>query len=329
MKRLLFFIFIAIFFISCSKKEYFEPQDSKTLKYGSFTDSYLKFSTLDGATFEDGSVVTKLGFYKKLIHKKNRLFINETKEFLIFSDKKNIILLNKKTNNQLSFALTNRALSANIKDNLLAVVQAENILLLFDIKTKKLLFKSKQKQILSTTTHIAKPLFLDDLLIYPTLSGKIIIVDINKKQEVRTILVSNEQYFNNIMFLKSHKDKLYVASRHKLLMIGQKRVEEFEDEINAISFDGKNFFVALVDGRIVKLDEYLNKIDEKKFKFAGLIAMTLKNNSLYVLERAGYLIKLDLELKESKIFALNDNVENFVFASNSKIYYERRVVNLP
>jgi len=327
--RYFYLLIIAIIIQGCATKEYFEPKDYTILKYKGYTNSYLIDSRLEGATFEDGSIVTNNKFYKDIIKSKKTTFINETKKYLILTDKNSTILVDKQTKAKEYFGVGNKALSANIKDNLLAILQSENILFLFDIQTKKILFKSKQKNIYATTSHIAKPVFLDDLILYPTLDGKVVVYDTEKKQEIKSFIVSNEQYFNNISFLEVHDNNIFAASRHKIIRIGNKRVDEFEEEMNfVIYFDGF-LYVGLVNGKVLKLNKMLNKLTSSKFKFAGLIRASIKDNHLFILERNGYLIKSDLDLEKNKIFALNDNVENFVFINNQAIYYKKRYIKLP
>jgi len=329
MKHIVFVLILIFFFFGCATKEYFEPKDFTTLKYLGYTNSYLVDSRLEGATFDDGSIVTKEKIYKNIIKEKKATFINETKKYLILTDKEAVILLNKQTKKQEKLIINNKALSANVKDNLLAILQSENILFLFDIKTKKIIFKSKQKTVYATTSHIAKPIFLDELILYPTLDGKIVVYDQEKKQEIKSFIVSNEQYFNNISFLEAHDNKIFAASRHKIIVVGGKRIDDIEEEINFVIYFQGFLYVGLVNGKVIKLNSILNQIEQSKFKFAGLIRATITNNSLFILERNGYLIKSNLNLDKSEVFSLNDNIENFVFINKTAIYYKKRYIKLP
>ena len=53
--------------------------------------------------------------------------------------------------------------------------------MLFDTKLKKKYLKENLRPSLLNDIRIANPIFLDSIILYPTLSGKIIVVDIAKK----------------------------------------------------------------------------------------------------------------------------------------------------
>lgn len=330
MRYLLLTLSLAALFSGCSGKKYFDPQEeTHRLNYTGYTAGYLKTTKLDGATYEDGSVVTADAFYDHVIEGENTDFINESDDTLLAANKSELILIDKKSREKTVIPTTQRVVSANVRDNLVAAVTADNSIVLYDKTTKAVLFKSKQKLSNTVAGDFAKPLFFDDILVYPTLDGKIMIVDIEKKRELREFIVSSEKFFNNVIYLERIGQKIIAATKYSLLMITPKNTYDFKASINAVTATDTSIYVVTVDGRIVELDDTLEVRNERKFPFAGLVSVTLSGENLYAVERSGYLIKTDKNLDGFTLYELGDNVENFLFISNEKLYYKSRFITLP
>jgi len=331
MKYLFLILSAAAIFSGCGTKKYFQPEgETDRLKYSGYTQAYLKDSKIDGATLEDGSVLTSDDtLYDKIVQGENTHFISETEDKLIASDKNTLYLFNKADRTQTTITISQRIVSASNRGNLVAAVTADNSIMMYDADTGSLLFKSKQKLSNTVASDFAKPLFFDDILVYPTLDGKIMIVDIEKKKEIREFIVSSEKYFNNIIYLERVGDRIVAATKHNLLTITPRNTFEYKNDINAVKADGESIYVATVDGRLIELDEMLAVKNERKFPFAGLISFNLTDEAIYIVERSGYLIKTDRHLSVFQYYELGDNVENFLFIGKNRLYYKTRFVTLP
>ena len=68
------------------------------------------------------------------------------------------------------------ALSASIKDNLLAIIGNDNSATIIDINTKAQKFSQKGSSVLAVNELIAAPLFLESLVVFPTLDGRLLVV---------------------------------------------------------------------------------------------------------------------------------------------------------
>jgi len=201
--------------------------------------------------------------------------------------------------------------------------------MMYDKTSRAVLFKSKQKLSHSVSSDFAKPLFFDDILVYPTLDGKIMIVDSEKKRELREFIISSEKFFNNVIYLERVGQKIIAATKHNLLLITPQNTYEYKASINAVKATENGIYIVTVDGRVVELDDMLESKNERKFPFAGLISVNLKGDTLYMVERSGYLIKTDKNLDAFTVYELGDNVENFLFVGNDKLYYKSRYITLP
>ncbi len=329
MRYLLLTLTLAALFSGCGTKKYFDPEETQGLSYSGYTADYIKNTKLDGATYEDGSVVTRDAFYDHVIETENTIFINEADDTLLAANKNELILIDKKSLKKTHIPTTQRIVSANVRGNIVAAVTADNSIMMYDRTTGAVLFKSKQKLSHSVSSDFAQPLFFDDILVYPTLDGKIMIVDAVKKREVREFIISSEKYFNNVIYLDRIGQKIIAATKHNLLMITSKNSYEYEASINAVLATKAGLYVTTVDGRLVELDDRLEVRNEHKFPFSGLISVNLKDDALYVVERSGYLIKVDRGFNTFTVYELGDNVENFLFIGNEKLYYKSRYITLP
>lgn len=330
MKFFLAFLVLLFLFAGCASKKKFEPEiDYKNINYTDYTQFYLIDSRIDGATYEDGSIVAKSGFYEKIAQNKETLFINETDEKLLLSNKSELIIVDKKDNSSTIIQTAQRVVSANMQNGIISAVLADNTIAIYDEKSKDILFKSKQKPTTAVTNKVAKPIFFDDLIIFPTLDGKIIVVDKKSKRELREFMVSSEKYFNNIIFLKIIKDKIITATKNAIYIITPRDSHELKIELNDIFADENSIVAVATNGKVLELDFALSTKNEIKFPFAGLISITQKDNKFYMLERSGFLIVLDRGFLEYSIYELRDNLENHIFVDNEKIYYKKRFIKLP
>lgn len=329
MRYLLLTLSLAALFSGCGVKKYFDPETTEGLRYSGYTDAFIKNTKVDGATFENGSVITYSGMYDHVIEGEHTIFINEADDLLLAANKNELILIDKTTKAKTTIPTNQRVVSANANGNLVAAVTADNSIMMYDKTNGALLFKSKQKLSHTVSSDFAKPLFFDDLLVYPTLDGKIMIVDTEKKRELREFIISSEKYFNNVIYLERIGQKIIAATKHNMLMITPTNHYEFKGEINAVKATESGIFVAMVDGRLIELDDMLESKNERKFPFAGLISINLRGDTIYAVERSGYLIKTDRGFDSFIVYELGDNVENFLFIGNEKLYYKSRYITLP
>lgn len=69
--------------------------------------------------------------------------------------------------------------------------------------------------------------------------------------------------------------------------------------------------------------------NSRKFPFAGLVSINLKGDAIYAVERSGYLIKTDRGFNSFTVYELGDNVENFLYVAEDRLYYKSRYITLP
>ena len=196
-------------------------------------------------------------------------------------------------------------ISSTTKNNMVALGFSDNSIVLFDKKDKKILFQEYLNKSIINDIKIANPIFLKSIVLYPTLNGKIIIVDIKKRVKIKTINIDPQNNINNIIFLSQIGDTLVSATPNKLFTFANGSVNIKDFNIKRIVVKDKFIYIITLEGNIIKFDENLKEIANKKFKFAKFLALSVDEN-IYALESQEYLIKLDKNMKEVNIYNFNN-----------------------
>jgi hypothetical protein len=211
--------------------------------------------------------------------------------------------------------------SASLKGDMLAVVLGNNSSLLLDIKSDKILYKDSGDKVYAHDSKIAAPYFLDSLVIFPTLDGKLLIVDINSKKLLRDVVVKSEKFFSNVIYLDVLGDRLVAATKQRVVSINPKSMAFLDEDVKDVIILKDRVLVFTKDGRIILTDADLKVIKTKKFKFAAFVG-TIHGEFVYIIERGGFLIATDLSLVSSNIYELPDEIESFVFTTDNKLFYK-------
>ena len=318
-------ILFVLIFSGCSSKQYFEPNDSSNFDKKTLD---LDFSIIDlnsnGATLKDYTYISKKGLHNEV--KVGYKFLNYTEDTLITSNNNaEINIKNKKIDITLSF--DENIISSSKYNNLLAFGSVDNSITLYDLDTKKILFKEYLKHSNVNNIKIANPIFLNTVILYPTLDGKIVIVDIKNKTIVKTINIDPKSDVNNVIFLEEREDSLIAATSKKLFTFLDGKPNIKDMDVQSIILKDNFIYVATLDGEIIKYDISLNKIASKKFKFAKINALVF-GKYLYALESQGYLIRLSNDFKEVKIFDFSFDEKEKVIGIKNKLYFEDKYIIL-
>ena len=194
-------LLFVVLFTGCSSKQYFEPEDSSNFpKNSKDLESSIIDLNVDGATLENYSYISKKGIIKSST-KLGYSFINQIDETVLTADNNaSVNIYSTKMDKTLSFE--KNIISASINKNLLAFGSEDNSITLYDLDTNQILFKEYLEHSHVNNIKIANPVFLNSVVLYPTLDGKIIIVDIKNKSIIKTINLDPQSDVNNIIFLQ-------------------------------------------------------------------------------------------------------------------------------
>lgn len=327
MKYLLISLTALFLFTGCSNKKYFEPEDVNDelkVEKKDLSDSIKSMNRI-GATLEDGTVITQYGVSKFKLPE-NFDFINLTNEGdVIATNNKDSVLIGKN-----EILVKNVVVAAALKDEKLALVYSDNSIELIDINTKKTLYKEYLQSSLANDSRITNPYFMGNLILFPTLNGKVIIVSSLNNESVKNIAVDPKGQFNNIIFLDVLKDSqtLITATPNKIVSISTKEILAKEYEIRDVIVNGEFVYVATIDGQIIKLTSSLVEVAKKKYQYSKINALAY-TDSLYAIESQGYIINIDEEFVRDEIYEFDFNNEDRLIVIDNKIYFDEDYITLP
>ena len=218
--------------------------------------------------------------------------------------------------------------AASLDQNQLAAISASNHIYLIDINTATTLMEYSSSDIAAVDSRVVAPYFMSSLIVYPALDGKIYIVQKETGRILRDVVVSSENFFNNIIFLGVEGDNLIAATAKKLIVINPSQTVYYDGEIKDVLVHNDEIYIFKKDGTIVRTDLMLKEQNKVNFKFAIFSAATIINNKLYVIEKTGYVIKTNLDLSGAEIYEFSDEIKDKSFMGNGAFYYDNEYVNL-
>ncbi|GAA7092977.1 plasminogen-binding protein PgbB [Helicobacter pylori] len=228
------------------------------------------------------------------------------------------------------------ALSASVKGNLLAVVLADNSANLYDITSQKLLFSEKGSPITTINSLMAMPIFMDTVVVFPMLDGRLLVVDYvhGNPTPIRNIVISSDKFFNNITYLIVDGNNMIASTGKRILSVVSGQEFNYDGDIVDLLYDKGTLYVLTLDGQILQMDKSLRELNSVKLPFASLNTIVLNHNKLYSLEKRGYVIEVDLNdfnsynvyktptIGSFKFFSSN-RLDKGVFYDKNRVYYDR------
>ncbi|MEA1982121.1 MAG: hypothetical protein U9N39_01150, partial [Campylobacterota bacterium] len=308
-----------LFFSACSTKEVYEPLTlGKPWTTYEVTTSKIIDTTPSVALLEDRTVLTKNGVINLDINASNRVIAYTEGWVISGSIDGNLTLISENDANiTKNIDLKKTVASATVQGNELAVLFADNEIAIYDLESKSALFKEQGSKFIAADARIVSPLFLNGLVFFSTLDGKVIIVNDELKKRLRTMIVSSEDNFNNIIAMRFVENRLIAATSYELLAMAKKEIRA-KYEIRNVIFDKNTIYVATKQGEILSLTSNLEVNSKIKLPFAHFYGMVAKNGKLYILEKEGYMIVLDQESFEYTVHQFT--LQSLRRGENSKIY---------
>ncbi len=305
-----------------TKRQNFEPTSlAGEIDY----DGSLPASIIDvvrgGATLENGQIITKAGLQDVKLPEGYTYLGDSNEKYLATSKCSDLIIVDKNSVTLYEKKFDSMVASASLKDDMLAVVLGDNSVQLIDTKTDKVLYEKSGDKVYAHDSKIAAPYFLTSLVIFPTLDGKLLIVDLKKNTLIRDVVVKSEKFFSNVIFLDVLDDRLVAATKQRVVSIDPKSMAFLDEDVKDVIILNNRVLVFTKDGRVVLTDADLKVIKTKKFKFASFVG-TIHGEFVYIVERGGFLIATDLNLITSNVYELPDEIESFVFTTDDKLFYK-------
>ncbi len=320
--RSIFYFFLIFLFFGCSSKNFFTP---KTFIQIDDFSSRIVASVYDktpfALTLSDGSILTKDAKRYFLKLPKEYRVVNSYRDIFIALSKDGGLKLLKDQKILFEKKYHVAVASASLDDNLLAIVLSNNKIILHDIENNKVLFKKQLNQILTLDARVANPYFLNDLIIFPTLDGRLLVIKRDTKEILRDIVVSTHENFNNIIFLNVKNNTIIAATQNRVISIDPKGITSFDRDLKDILLLDNKVYIFTKNGEIVLLDMKLNVIKKRKFAFANFSYATKYQDHVVAVLKNGYLIVIDKNLDDYVVYKLpQDSIHSFVFATKDKLY---------
>jgi hypothetical protein len=321
LKKQIFFSTLFLLLLSaCSTKEVYEPQvvGADWDKYES-VDSQLVAVASNVALDEDRRVLTKSKLLDVKVAESQRVVALSDKWVISAAIDGNLTLssIEDKTLQE-NIDLKKTIATANVKGDVLAVLFADNEIALYDIPSKTIFYREQGGKASVVDSRMVPPHFMNGLVLFLTLDGKVIIVNIELKKRLRTVIVSSEDNFNNIIYMGILDNKIIAATPYKLLSMSRKDIRA-KYEIRDVVYDEKELFIATKQGEVISLTPDLQVNSKVKFPFAHFLGMISLGEKLYILEKEGYMIVLDKKSFEYSVHEV-DIDDGFIFVGD-KLFY--------
>ncbi len=312
-------VLIAIF-SGCSTKKVFEPEETAKdwSSYGSKESEIIALGS-NVALLENNAILTKDGILEIKIDESSRLVTQSEKWIITVKLDGDLTLIDSAdSSSRILFSLGKTIATASVKDNTLAVLFADSEMALYDISSKELILKEQGSKSFVVDARITPPHFMNDLVFFSTLDGKVVIVNVGLKKRLRTIIVSSEDNFNNVIYFNVIDNKIIAATGTKILSLAAKEIR-VKHEIRNIIYDGESIFVATKQGEILSLTSDLELNAKIKFPFAHSLSMIAHEDKIYLLEKEGYMIVVDKDLSNYVVHEV-DVEDGYIFLDDKTFY---------
>ena len=320
---------LAVLFSGCSHKEVFTPENVKgEWRNAGHLSASIEQVSQSSALLSNGVLLTKEGEKRLNIPTQNRL-IHTTGEWVVTeSPEGNLELYSAEgTDAKVTFEFKRAVAAANVQGDILAVLFANNEMALYSVDSKKLLFKESSNAAVAVDARIANPYFLKELVLFLTLDGKIVIVNSETKQVLRSVVISTEEYFNNITYLNVIENNLVAATGYGVLALSQQEQRE-KYEIRNIAYTQDGIWLTTKQGEIIALSPTLQFKGKKKFPFAHFVGISVQGERVFVLEKEGYMIALTKNLMSYDIFDVDLQDNDKIFVGDGQFYFDDRYINI-
>lgn len=313
----------------CSHKEVYKPEDIKGewRNAGRLSASIVQ-STESAALLDNGRLLTKSGEKNVKIPEEYRLLNADDTWIVTQSPEKNLVLFaSEGKGDPLTLELKREVAAASVQNDTVAILFANNEMALYSLENKKLTFKESANAPVAVDSRIANPYFLKELVLFLTLDGKIVIVNSETKQVLRSVIINSEEYFNNVTYMNVIDNNLVASTGNGVLALSQKESRE-KYEIRNIVYASDGIWLTTKQGEIIALTPNLQFKAKKKFPFAHFVGLSVQNDRVYALEQEGYMIAITKNLLTYDVYDVDMDSENKIFLGDGRFYFDDRYINI-
>lgn len=324
-------IFLAALLLlsGCSHKEVYKPDNVKgEWRNAGYLSASIAQTTSSAALLKNGYVLSKGGEKKIKLPEEYRLINADENWVITESPEGNMVLFpSDGTDGKVTIELKRGIAAASIQNDTVAVLFTNNEMALYSLESKKLLFKEGGNAPIAVDARITNPYFLKELVLFLTLDGKIVIVNSETKQVLRSVVVSSAEFFNNITYMNVIDNHLVASTGTGVLALSQKEARE-KYEIRNIAYTADGIWLTTKQGEIIALSPTLQFKAKKKFPFAHFVGLSVQNDRVYALEKEGYMIALSKNLLAYDIYDVDLDDDNKIFLGDGRFYFDDRYINI-
>jgi WD40 repeat protein len=193
--------------------------------------------------------------------------------------------------------------------NLIASVNEDNSVELFDKSSNKTIFKEKFNRVSTIDRRLPKPLFDKDNILYFTLDGKIVIYSTKFRKIQRVISVSFDSDYGNVIDYRLTANSITLLTHREILQITEDSDKKISLPLRGAIFHDDHFFAIAKNGEVRKYNYQLELLDSIKFQFAYFVAFGEVDGRIYLIESNGWLIDLDRDFKDYRVFEENVDLD--------------------
>lgn len=323
---------LALFLAGCGSKNVYTPKDGELTgdaDPSARIDSPLVRTSATGGQLENGTVLLE-GQTLPSVLEEGYAYLSFSGGKLLSGDGLgHLLLTDPDGKNPARFTLPAKAASAAYGSGMVAAVTAENVLMLLDVRTGDVLYQNKEKAAFSADRRIAPPVFSGESVLFPTLGGKLVAVNLEHKQAISEQVVGGEKHFNNFLFVQADEERIVAATPHRLMVFGKRQTMRHTGEIRNLVLSKGIIYLFTNDGKVQALDDKLAVIATAKFPFARFVGAGKSADGVYAVEKEGYLFVLDGKLENPKVYELPEAVEAPLFAEDGRFYYKDTLFLVP
>lgn len=330
MVRTFFIAVLAVLlFTGCeTKRQNFEPESiAGSVRYDGQLPTPIADVSRYGATLENGAIITLDGIETVRLPEGYAFLGKSEDKFLATTPCGRLLVLDAKGKKVFEHTFSHTVASAAVSGGEVAVVDASNRLTLMEMGSGTVRYSHKQDDVYAIDSRIAAPYFLSSLVLFPTLDGKVVILDRTSATVIRDVVVSSEHFFNNIIFLDVVAERMVVATAKRVISINPNTTVFLDADIKDVIVLENRVFVFTKDGRVLLADADLNVLKERKFPFA-VFSGVIHGEFVYIVEKGGYLIATDLDLVTTNIYKLPSKIDTMIFATKNTLFVENRSFTL-
>ncbi len=314
----------------CASKNYYKPtQTTQPLTYRLDLKTPIASVVREGLTYADGRVVTLKRGMLKVVIPQGYHFVYDTGNAILVADVQGHIKILQAGKTLFEDQLDTALSSGAFKGSLGAFVLANNRVLLYDLNRKKVLYDQALEPSFALDSRIANPVFIKNMVIFPTLDGRLIIVDQQRHALIKTVVLSDKPLFNNVIYLAAKSGNVVAATRYKVVAVTPHSMNEKAYDLKDVIYDGQFVYLFGNDGTIQRCDIQLKTLNKLQFDFAVFVADSATRENLYAVEKGGYALKVDKQFQIVSYFRLPEAIEKPVFLLGNKLFVGRHYLTIP